>query len=61
MTRKLTLALTMLLLLPATHVFAQTNTGIIVKANEVKATVQPTMYGIFFEDINFGPEGGIYV
>jgi alpha-L-arabinofuranosidase len=39
---------------------AQTTPVITVKANEIKATVQPTMYGIFFEDINFGADGGIY-
>jgi alpha-N-arabinofuranosidase len=40
--------------------FAQTNPVITVKANEIKAAVQPTMYGIFFEDINFGADGGLY-
>ncbi|RYY75618.1 MAG: alpha-L-arabinofuranosidase [Gammaproteobacteria bacterium] len=25
-----------------------------------KATIQPTMYGIFFEDINFAADGGLY-
>ena len=24
------------------------------------AKIQPTMYGIFFEDINFGADGGLY-
>ena len=24
------------------------------------AVIQPTMYGIFFEDINFGADGGLY-
>ena len=24
------------------------------------APIQPTMYGIFFEDINFGADGGLY-
>ena len=24
------------------------------------ATIQPTMYGIFFEDINFAADGGLY-
>ncbi len=24
------------------------------------ATIQPTMYGVFFEDINFGADGGLY-
>lgn len=33
---------------------------ITVKANEIKATVQPTMWGVFFEDINMGADGGIY-
>ncbi len=31
-----------------------------VKLNDVKATVQPTMWGVFFEDINMGADGGIY-
>lgn len=35
-------------------------TPIVVKVNEVKATVQPTMWGVFFEDINMGADGGIY-
>jgi alpha-L-arabinofuranosidase len=32
----------------------------VVKANEIKATIQPTMWGVFFEDINLGADGGIY-
>ncbi|WP_153799924.1 alpha-L-arabinofuranosidase C-terminal domain-containing protein [Foetidibacter luteolus] len=31
-----------------------------VKANEPKAGIQPTMWGVFFEDINFGADGGLY-
>ncbi|MGI4021953.1 MAG: alpha-L-arabinofuranosidase C-terminal domain-containing protein [Janthinobacterium lividum] len=31
-----------------------------VKASEIKAEIQPTMWGIFFEDINMGADGGIY-
>ena len=31
-----------------------------VLANKPGATIQPTMYGIFFEDINFGADGGLY-
>ncbi|MFT3824803.1 MAG: alpha-L-arabinofuranosidase C-terminal domain-containing protein [Chitinophagaceae bacterium] len=31
-----------------------------VKAAEIKGTIQPTMWGVFFEDINFGADGGIY-
>ena len=33
---------------------------LIVQANKPGATIQPTMYGIFFEDINFGADGGLY-
>jgi len=38
---------------------AQTKT-FTVKANQLGATVQPTMWGVFFEDINMGADGGIY-
>ena len=27
---------------------------------KVGAEIQPTMYGLFFEDINFGADGGLY-
>ena len=33
---------------------------ITVKVDKPIAAVQPTMWGIFFEDINFGADGGIY-
>jgi len=39
---------------------AQSANVFTVKANEVKATIQPTMWGLFFEDINMGADGGIY-
>ncbi len=39
---------------------AQTKNIITVKANQPIAEVQPTMWGIFFEDINMGADGGIY-
>ena len=32
----------------------------IIKADSIKAHVQPTMYGIFFEDINMAADGGLY-
>jgi alpha-N-arabinofuranosidase len=38
---------------------AQSQT-ITVKADQLKGDVQPTMWGVFFEDINFGADGGIY-
>ncbi len=31
-----------------------------VKTDKPVADVQPTMWGIFFEDINLGADGGIY-
>lgn len=39
---------------------AQTKSDIIISVNKPIATVQPTMWGVFFEDINFGADGGIY-
>ncbi len=39
---------------------AQSPANIVVKANEIKSKIQPTMWGIFFEDINLGADGGIY-
>src|ERR1700722_16350784 len=41
---------------PATR--AQTT--YVVKADSIKAHVEPTMYGIFFEDINMAADGGVY-
>ncbi|HET6995929.1 MAG TPA: alpha-L-arabinofuranosidase, partial [Chitinophagaceae bacterium] len=38
----------------------QSNNDITVKADQLIAEVQPTMWGVFFEDINFGADGGIY-
>ncbi|MEN6337092.1 MAG: alpha-L-arabinofuranosidase C-terminal domain-containing protein [Phycisphaerales bacterium] len=31
-----------------------------VKADQPGARISPTLYGIFFEDINFGADGGLY-
>lgn len=31
-----------------------------VYANKITSDVSPTMYGLFFEDINFGADGGLY-
>jgi alpha-L-arabinofuranosidase len=31
-----------------------------VQTKKLGAVIQPTMYGIFFEDINFGADGGLY-
>lgn len=39
---------------------AQNKDAIVVKVNKPGAAVQPTMWGVFFEDINLGADGGIY-
>jgi len=39
---------------------AQTTLPIVVKVDQPTAIIQPTMWGIFFEDINFAADGGIY-
>lgn len=33
---------------------------LVVKANKPGAEIQPTMYGLFFEDINYAGDGGLY-
>ena len=38
---------------------AQTN-EMKIRVNKVGAPIQPTMYGIFIEDINFAADGGLY-
>lgn len=39
---------------------AQTKDQITIKTDSPIAAIQPTMWGVFFEDINFGADGGIY-
>ena len=39
---------------------AQSSHQYTVLANKPGATIQPTMYGVFFEDINYGADGGLY-
>lgn len=41
-------------------VMAQQTKTYVIKADSIKAHVQPTMYGIFFEDINMAADGGLY-
>ncbi|HZG26071.1 MAG TPA: alpha-L-arabinofuranosidase, partial [Chitinophagaceae bacterium] len=33
---------------------------ITIDANKIITPIQPTMWGVFFEDINMGADGGIY-
>ncbi|MDB5205727.1 MAG: alpha-L-arabinofuranosidase [Flavisolibacter sp.] len=39
---------------------SQNRSQLVVNASEIKATIEPTMWGVFFEDINMGADGGIY-
>ena len=39
---------------------AQNPHHMVVQANKIGAEIQPTMYGLFFEDINYGADGGLY-
>jgi alpha-N-arabinofuranosidase len=43
-----------------TTVNSQQKGDIIVQASRKIAPIQPTMWGVFFEDINLGADGGIY-
>ncbi|MEY8687302.1 alpha-L-arabinofuranosidase C-terminal domain-containing protein [Bacteroides sp. AN502(2024)] len=38
---------------------AQTN-EIVIQTKKLGAEIQPTMYGLFFEDINYAADGGLY-
>ena len=42
------------------NILAQTAMPIVVKVDQPKAAIQPTMWGIFFEDINMAADGGLY-
>ena len=43
----------------AVGAYAQRHT-LDVNTRKVGAAVQPTMYGVFFEDINYAADGGLY-
>ncbi len=58
MKRPKVLALTLLATLGCATMHAQRS--LTVQANKPGAEIQSTMYGIFFEDINFGADGGLY-
>ncbi len=40
--------------------FSQQNYEFILDAKKTGAPINPNMYGVFFEDINFGADGGLY-
>lgn len=39
---------------------AQDANNMVIQANKIGAEIKPTMYGHFFEDINYGADGGLY-
>lgn len=49
----------LLAFLSAAQLFAQPK-NLVVNIADRKADIQPTMWGVFFEDINFGADGGLY-
>jgi alpha-L-arabinofuranosidase len=60
MTLKKNILLAVISILLANILFAQSSAIITVKADKPYAEIQPTMWGVFFEDINLGADGGIY-
>lgn len=42
------------------NLHAQNANQMVIQANKIGAEIQPTMYGHFFEDINYGADGGLY-
>ncbi len=61
--RKRNIALTVLLLLGAAWAnlpAPAAGVAISIQANSPGASINPAMWGVFFEDINFGADGGLY-
>ena len=52
--------LSALILSAGTAMNAQNAHQMVVQTNKIGAEIQPTMYGLFFEDINYGADGGLY-
>lgn len=48
------------LLLLASSTFAAERARIDVRTDQPGASINPSMWGVFFEDINFGADGGLY-
>ncbi len=43
-----------------TNLFANSQRKLEIAADKTLASISPTMWGVFFEDINFGADGGLY-
>ena len=50
----------LLIILSATSASAQSTATVTIQANQPGAVVSSNLFGIFFEEINFAGEGGIY-
>jgi alpha-L-arabinofuranosidase len=59
MIRKVTLFL-IVILISLSATYAQNTQTLLVDADKPGSVIQPTMWGVFFEDINFGADGGLY-
>ena len=57
--RRYTEILTVLALSAGMALHAQTN-EMVIQTRKLGAEIQPTMYGLFFEDINYAADGGLY-
>lgn len=60
MKKKLIVVLPAIVLWFSVNSLGQQNTEWVLKGKEKTARVEPTMWGVFFEDINLGADGGIY-
>jgi len=58
--RVITLIVSLSFCLQASLVIAQNQATVTVQVDKPGADISPTMFGIFFEDINFGADGGLY-
>jgi alpha-N-arabinofuranosidase len=58
--KQITLTIIAILAFTQVQVMAQQKKTIDVNPNQLIAAVQPEMWGVFFEDINMGADGGIY-
>ena len=52
--------ITVLIVLLVSAKLSAQSTKLTVQVDKPLAEIQPTMWGIFFEDINFGADGGLY-
>lgn len=60
MIKKFFLNVSVTLFLASGAMMAQKSAPIVVNADKPLTAIQPTMWGIFFEDINMAADGGIY-